>query len=533
MTMAAASRLEVDTAIVGSGFAGSLAALALARRGRRVALVEQGRHPRFAIGESSTPLANLLLEDLADRYDLVELRPFCKWGTWQRVRPEIPVGLKRGFAFFFHRPDAELRADPDRARQLFVAASPHDAVGDTHWFREAFDRELVAQAQAAGCMYFDETRLLRARATPSAVMLEGERAGRPIAVSAKFVVDASGPRGFLHGALGLDERPLAWLPPTEGLFTHFAHVARWEDVAPPTGRPPFSPDQAALHHVFPDGWIWVLRFNNGITSAGAALTRAAAAAQGLSEGARSWDRLVARLPSVREQFRAAEPVRPFVHASRLAFRSRQVSGERWALLPSAVGTIDPLLSTGIPLTLLGLVQLLDIVESTAEGPERARRLQEYGRAIQGGLDTTEQLVSALYGAMDDVPLFKAMSLLYFAAASYSEAARRLGRPELAPGFLLCDDPQFAATIRLAARLGRARSPAARARVLTAIDRAVEPIDIAGLLDRTRRDWYPVVAGDLLSGAPKLQASTGEIQRLLERCGMAPATSRPASPTVPR
>ena len=58
--------VDVDVAIVGSGFAGSLTASCLARRGWRVALVERGRHPRFAIGESSTPLANLLLEELAD-----------------------------------------------------------------------------------------------------------------------------------------------------------------------------------------------------------------------------------------------------------------------------------------------------------------------------------------------------------------------------------------------------------------------------------------------------------------------------------
>jgi FADH2 O2-dependent halogenase len=51
-------RLDTDVAVVGSGFAGSLVALALTRRGRRVVLVERLRHPRFAIGESSTPLAN-------------------------------------------------------------------------------------------------------------------------------------------------------------------------------------------------------------------------------------------------------------------------------------------------------------------------------------------------------------------------------------------------------------------------------------------------------------------------------------------
>ena len=88
------TRVDADVAIVGSGFAGSLTALCLLRRGKRVVMVERGRHPRFAIGESSTPLANLLIEELADRYDLPRIRPFSKWGTWQRARPDVRLRVE-------------------------------------------------------------------------------------------------------------------------------------------------------------------------------------------------------------------------------------------------------------------------------------------------------------------------------------------------------------------------------------------------------------------------------------------------------
>src|SRR6185436_18851838 len=121
-----------DVAVVGSGFGGALTALALRKRGRSVVLLERGRHPRFAIGESSTPLANLLLEELADRYELPRIRGFSKWGTWQRTRPDVACGLKRGFTFFFHRIGEVFEDDEERRRQLLVAASPHDEIGDTH-----------------------------------------------------------------------------------------------------------------------------------------------------------------------------------------------------------------------------------------------------------------------------------------------------------------------------------------------------------------------------------------------------------------
>src|SRR5688572_17279076 len=189
-------RLTFDLAIVGSGFGGSLLAMIARRLGRSVVLLDRDRHPRFAIGESSTPLANLLLEQLAVRYDLPQLRAFCKWGSWQRLRPDVACGLKRGFTFLFHQPGQAFADTDDHQRQLLVAASPHDAIADTHWYRPEFDQALVEEAQRAGAEYIDRTRLERLSHRGDSSNLDGEREGRPVRVSARFVVDASGPRGF-------------------------------------------------------------------------------------------------------------------------------------------------------------------------------------------------------------------------------------------------------------------------------------------------------------------------------------------------
>jgi FADH2 O2-dependent halogenase len=141
------------------------------------------------------------------------------------------------------------------------------------------------------------------------------------------------------------------------------------------------------------------------------------------------------------------------------------------------------------------------------------------------LDATERLVAALYATMADPPLFKRLSLLYFAAASFAEAARRLGRPELAPGFLLSAHPTFGPELAACASAAAAGPQGSARRALEArIDRAIEPFDIAGLLDRGRRDWYPVVAADLLASGAKLHATSGEIHRMLERTGMVPSAA---------
>ena len=514
--------IDVDVLVVGSGFSGSLTALGLLRQGYRVALLERGRHPRFAIGESSTPLANLLLEELADEYDLPWLRTFSKWGTWQRAHPDVACGLKRGFTFFFHEPGETFADDALHRRQLMVAASPRDEVADTHWYRPDFDHALAREAERAGAIYLDETRIDAVSRRGGLAVVDAVRHGAGLRVTAGFVVDASGPRGFLYRALPLEEVPMRWLPPTEALYTHFEDVQRWDRGSHPSEAPtPYPPDDAALHHVFPGGWIWVLRFNNGITSAGAAVTAPVAARLTFVDGPPAWTRLLDMLPSVQTQFAGARATRPFIHSPRVAFRTAPVAGPGWALLPSAAGVIDPLLSTGFPLALLGVSRLLHILGSTAPGAERDAGLREYERATLTELDLTEHLVAALYATMDDPELFQRLTLLYFAAASYGEAARRLRKPDLAAGFLLAGRNGFTHDLHRCAELASAapRGPA-RDALLTHIDRTVQPFDIAGLLDRSRRGWYPVLAGDLMAHRAKLGATAAEIEELLARSGFA-------------
>ena len=293
-------------------------------------MVERGRHPRFAIGESSTPLANLLLEELADRYDLPHIRVFSKWGTWQRSRPDVAGGLKRGFTFYFHRPGEPFADDRDHARQLLVAASPHDEIGDTHWYRPDFDATSRARRKPAGAIYLDETELTGIEHHGDRTTLEGTRHGDRVRINASFVVDASGPRGFLARALGLEAPPLTWLPPTQGLYTHFTNVERWDEVvarrrrrrdaALPAGYggPPSRVSRrldldAALqqrHH----------ERRRGADRSGAPRTLARQKARRPGNACSRCCRPCASSSATRA------PSHPWIHAPRIAFRTRQVCG---------------------------------------------------------------------------------------------------------------------------------------------------------------------------------------------------------------
>jgi FADH2 O2-dependent halogenase len=487
------SKPDFDLAIIGSGFAGSLLATIARRLWKSVILLESGKHPRFAIGESTTPLSNLLLEELATRYQLPNLLPLCKWGTWRRSHPELACGLKRGFTFYHHQPGC----DPARENQLLVAASPRDEIADTHWYRADVDAFFAGEAQRAGVDYRNEVRLHSAREQDGGITLEGEG----LAVTARFVVDATGPRGFLHRAFSLPEVPLPDMPPTEALYTHFTNVRRLDELHPPSETPPYPVDDAAVHHIFDGGWIWVLRFANGITSAGVA------ASFGLGQGETAWRTILDRFPTIRAQFAEAEPLMPFIHAPRVSFRSGAIAGRRWALLPSAAGFVDPLLSTGFPLTLLGVARLAEILERDWESPRFEPALLTYARQTEDELLATSRLIGSLYASMANFPVFVARSLLYFAAASFSETARRLGKPHLASSFLLHDNPrfQFQPLLKNACDADEIR-------------RFIEPFNVAGLGDPLRRNWYPADAEDMLRAASKLGASRDELAPLLTRCG---------------
>ncbi len=265
-------RERADVAILGAGFAGSVLSMVLRRLERSVVLIERGVHPRFAVGESSTPLANLVLESLAHEYDLPRLAPLAEYGPWQRAYPHLVCGVKRGFTFFQHEPGRSFIPRPDRRNELLVGANPSEEQADTHWFREHIDHFLLTEAQSLGAAYHDHTEITEISGGPGCWSLSGRRVGEPMDIAVSFLVDATGPGGALTRAFGVPTNPDDLLTNSWSVYTHFADVRRFEELYRAAGGEtephPYPCDAAALHHVLADGWVFVLRFNNGLVSAG-------------------------------------------------------------------------------------------------------------------------------------------------------------------------------------------------------------------------------------------------------------------------
>ena len=495
-----------EVAIVGSGFAGSLLARVLAKLGYDVVLLERGTHPRFAIGESSTPLANLSLQRLASRYGLADCSELATYGGWLRHRPEIRRGLKRGFTFYRHHPGERFANRAFDSERLLVAASMDDLISDTHWLRADVDHHFVREAVAAGVDYRDHVEVETAEFGSDGVRLNGNRHGAAFNLRANFVIDASGPGGFLARQLSIPSGLGQTETRSSIVFSHFNGVRLMDDVVAgmPTG--PYPDDWAAVHHLIDEGWMYSLRFDNGVTSAGFLLTpRGAASLKSVGAGSPDdiWEELLDRYSTIAAIFGDAKPLRPIAFRSGIQHRLTRAAGERWALMPHTYAFVDPLFSTGIAWSLRAVERLglaFEAVFNDGRVPG-AEVLERYDAALGAEADQIDLVVAGAYEAMAHFDLFAAQAMLYFATVSFAEVSQRLAPDESVAwkGFLGKGDPVLGPLPRqslkrlreITLRRGETGSTEERRGFVEWVRQSIAPRNIAGLANPERWNLYPV------------------------------------------
>jgi len=317
-----------EIVIVGSGFAGSLLARVLAVLGYDVVLLERGTHPRFAIGESSTPLANLSLERLGLRYGLEDCYQLATHGRWLEHFPELRRGLKRGFTYYRHHPNQAFENRGFDSERLLVAASPHDSLSDTHWLRADVDQHFVRQAVGAGVDYRDRVEVTSATFAPDSALLKGARAGIPFELRANFVIDASGPGGFLARELSIPSGLRRTETRAALVFSHFDGMRLMKEVVPGMPEGPYADDWAAVHHIIDEGWMYSLRFDDGVTSAGFLISPRGLSSLALpnrADAATVWQTLLERYPTLATIFADSTPLMPIAFRPLIQHRLTRVT----------------------------------------------------------------------------------------------------------------------------------------------------------------------------------------------------------------
>ena len=435
---------DFDFVVIGSGFAGSLIATILKTQGRRVAVVDRSSHPRFAIGESSTPAASLILSSLADQYDLPWLKPFAKYGTWKSTYPDITTGRKRGFSYFKHESGVPFQPKPDHSNELLAAASSNDEFSDTQWLRSDVDAFFFKKACESGVVPLENSAVDSLHKSNKGWLVKVSSVQKsPSAqvhnLSSNFLIDGSGAGQVLARHIGIKDEADQLATNSRAIFAHVTGLPEWhfilEQTAPgSTSDHPFHCDHAAQHHILEEGWMWSLRFDSDVTSVGLALddrTDGQNTTSGEIDSSAEFHKFINRYPSLKAAFSTAKvtdsslmPIR----TKRLQRLAAQVAGNDWAMLPHTAGFIDPLHSTGIAHSLAGVERLAAILlarHPTASNAPPDPMLQSYSSIIREELTLIDQLVAGCYDAIAQRSFKKlaAFTMCYFAAATTWEHQR--------------------------------------------------------------------------------------------------------------
>lgn len=434
-----------DVAILGSGFGGSIAALIAKQLGMNPILIERGKHPRFAIGESTTPQADIALANIADTYNLPRLKPLAQYGRWKEMYPNIACGPKRGFTYINHQGQGE----------LLVAANATQYDADTHWYRADVDAFLVGEVKQAGIPYFDETEL---SISPGS---SWKLCSNQLSFTADFIIDATG------GAnpLGIPQDKCTIQTQSRVLYSHFTGVTPWGELHGKLAHP-FPCHEAALHHIFHGGWMYVLHFDNEITSAGFVLDPT-------KRPNDTWDSLMTELPLIKEQFKHAKQTMQLVQTGPIQRCATSFAGENWAMLPNAAYCIDPLHSTGNAHTLCCIDRLMQTLNGE-------KSLRSYASQMQKEVVLIDQLVHGSYACMQDFESFTNFVMLYFAGADFSERQRRMN---VETGFLNSQDKTYTATVNHWYNEAIAGNP------IPNLGHQIEPWNMVGLCDPSKQNMY--------------------------------------------
>lgn len=444
---------EYDVLIIGSGFSGSLLGWILAKQGRKVLLVDSGHHPRFAIGESSTPTADFLIGQLATRWQLEKLAPLATWGSWKQAYPDIVCGKKRGFSYYKHESGQPFVDDDHHSRSFLVAASCEDRYSDTHWLRSSVDQFFVRCAVDAGVHLREGTLLLAAnyRQENHRWDLQIESFDFIETVTARWLIDASG-GGAATANIANNPLDDDWMKTrTRATFAHFDGVLPF--VEGRSDDDPFCGDDAAQHHLVDNGWWWMLRFDNGTTSVGLVEKLSDLSATDSEAVDEALRQSVDRYPSIANLLARSKVVAPImtaktangtltgaVRSGRLSRCRRFASAPGLILLPNAYGFVDPLHSTGIAHALSGVMRAAEILINENDSVDD--QLIEYDQALRREMRWLDTLIAGCYAAMPNFTRFVAYSSFYFIAAIGFEAVMAGGAKAWPKGFLQCDDKEL-------------------------------------------------------------------------------------------
>jgi FADH2 O2-dependent halogenase len=396
-----------DVIIMGGGIGGSMLAAILAKHDLRVLLVEAEVHPRFTIGEATTPDTNFRLKLLGVKYGVPEIVHLSAFHT-TRDYVSPASGVKRAFSFVYQRDGKE--QNPKETHQYPTLAPPMGP--DCHFFRQDTDAYMLAIAMTYGADVRQQTRVAQIDIADELVTL-GTAKGEVF--TGRYLVDATGMKSVLAHRFNLRDDPESYKTNSRAIFTHMVNVKHYDEVgaAPREYGLKYPMSQSTLHHVFEGGWMWVIPFNNHVDavnplcSVGLVLNREIHPETGM-DAEEEFFAFINRHPAVARQFKKAKAVRNWITTGRLQYGATNLVGYRYCLLSHAAGFIDPLYSSGLVLTTATVDMLAkQLLKSFATNDFSVEQFAHIDRFFQTSIRCFDDVVSSSFVAFRDYKLWDA------------------------------------------------------------------------------------------------------------------------------
>ncbi|MHC4512066.1 MAG: NAD(P)/FAD-dependent oxidoreductase [Planctomycetota bacterium] len=351
-----------DVVVIGGGPGGAAVATLCAKAGHDVAVFERQTFPRFQVGESLIPAANLTLERLGV-LEQMDAHGFPR---------------KHGVQFFSAK-------GPTRP---FYFSEVEDPRMHTTWqvLRSDFDAMLLQCAASAGVQVSTETDVFDVCQVDEVVTGVRIRSATGVeeTIGSRVVVDASGQQGLLVRRFG--GRTILKGLENAAVYSHYADAKR--DAGIDAGS-------TLIYRIDGESWLWFIPLPDTVSVGLVTPARKLTTFGGSRE--EILDNAIAASEPLSARLDGAKRTIDVLAARDYSYRTWRDGGRGWILVGDALGFIDPIYSTGLYLTMFS-AELASSAITAALGDAATPDFAGFSGKYQTAFDQFLVLVQAFYRA---------------------------------------------------------------------------------------------------------------------------------------
>lgn len=344
-----------DTIIIGGGPAGSTCAITLAKKGRKVLVLEKEVFPRFHIGESQLPYMNKLLQNL----NILE---------------------EANKQNFIKKTGAEFVNRMGNTQRMAFAEQGSGRIFDTFQVERAeFDHFLLKQARATGADIYENAKVNKLLLKNNRLQgLMYEKDGKKYEAYADFIIDASGRNGMIahHYKLRKTNNKLQNI----ALFRHYENYNEIHFDGTP------GDIQVAYDE---NRWMWTIPISKNMISVGLVINeKKLKEEQTNATNEEIFDAYLQLFPRVQKRLTEAKPFGKIRIESNFCYYADSLTGPNYLLVGDSGCFVDPMFSGGVFLAMATGMKAGETLDQILNKQSNEQQLlQHYENFYKTGYDT--------------------------------------------------------------------------------------------------------------------------------------------------